>query len=131
MCWPSRARLTSRSCPAETRLCAMSAGSWPRIPAGALPLCPRRGCGRDHRLRSCAVALSRVDELAERPAVNRQVIGSSPIAGATLTRDFAPARTPRARHGPDSTGTVDHVRALLYLQWQRIPHLRVVPGTGV
>ncbi len=30
-------------------------------------------------------ARSRVAQLAEQPAVNRQVIGSSPIAGATLT----------------------------------------------
>ncbi len=64
------------------RVGGMSAGSGPRIPAGALTLCRCADAAGHHRLRSSAVARSRVAQLAERPAVNRQVIGSSPIAGA-------------------------------------------------
>src|SRR5271170_1128126 len=90
--WLSRARPTSRSCPPETLVMrkrlhrgrdpdATVAGTRLRHPAGALPLCPRRGSSGEPA-RSCAVARSRVAQLAERPAVNRQVASSSLAAGA-------------------------------------------------
>src|SRR5262249_37401325 len=44
---------------------------------------------------------SRVAQSAERPAVNRQVIGSSPIAGAHLTSGNAVSES----HGPDAGQT--------------------------
>jgi hypothetical protein len=53
--------------------------------ARALPLSPRTSAGRNSgaaRPVGPYAGQSRVAQLAERPAVNRQVIGSSPIAGA-------------------------------------------------
>ncbi len=53
--------------------------------------------------RSSALVQSRVAQLAERPAVNRQVPSSSLGAGASLTSTNIRPRRIRASHVPDST----------------------------
>jgi hypothetical protein len=102
---PGAASSYPGACQPRSRGCA---GPFP----GALPLSAQPRQGRSGTTRTPPrTGQSRVAQSAERPAVNRQVIGSSPIAGATLSapltcinagREVVPWRIQRLC-GPRST----------------------------
>jgi hypothetical protein len=55
-------------------------------PRRCATLVPAAQTARSRQLQVAIAVRSRVAQSAERPAVNRQVIGSSPIAGATFSQ---------------------------------------------